>query len=743
VSASPRDRLRSISTNPVNLLCLGLALVWLAMALFARPIGDYGVETDFYGDAVYAEAWRAGHATVMNGYRGPGYHLILGVLGWVTGDLFLAGKLLSVLAAALGLRLLAGLLGSLWGRAVALCGVLFVAAVPVFLHYTFRACTDPLFWFLFVAVLVLLFREEGPTVRNWAEAGAVAGLAWLVRYNGAVLVPVALVVALLVIRPWRQALGATAAFLGTGLLVAAPWMAFLWRETGNPLWNRTYELVAANVYGGNPSLAEAGRLKTYVGFASLREVVAVDPGQVARSLLASIAGHLRGDVTELVGIPLAAVAALGLSLSWKIWRGRRPIAFLIAGGLTFGSLVPVFYNPRFMLPLLVWWGAAGAGVGAFAYRKEFEGKRRWWRAGYTGVVAGLLVAVVVSNGKVITRALDPASNDAPPWELLELGKRVKELDLPLGSDTPIAARKPQIGYVLGTPVVAIPFGSLDDLRRTGARYLLVSRAEISAYPNLRAFVEHPTTPPPGLRYVASYRGEVGGVGQFAALYEVEGTETADETEDGNAEGTYAPPAPEGLSRVDELRVRLARWYLIWDPTRPIGNLLERIDPANRTHLDVLLLSGDEAWVNGQFAEAYRIYKEARSEHPEEDRVRYRLAGLRLLEGDTLRPRLLLSDSGIPAGADTALWWEARGAALLESGEYTAAVAPFLVSLDFAPKRARVYRSLGDALLQGGRLEDALASYDTCLRFSAARDPALEERVKELQEAIRGTKESGP
>ena len=57
---SPRD--------PLNLIALASALVWGIVAVFHRPIGDFGVETDFYGDfARYSAQWIRGEPTVMNG----------------------------------------------------------------------------------------------------------------------------------------------------------------------------------------------------------------------------------------------------------------------------------------------------------------------------------------------------------------------------------------------------------------------------------------------------------------------------------------------------------------------------------------------------------------------------------------------------------------------------------------------------------------------------------------------------
>ena len=83
--------------DPLNIIALACALAWGLMAVFGRPIGDYGVETDFYGDFVpRAKKWMEGEAQVGNGYRGPAYYLVLGVLGSIFRDYFMVGKLLSV-----------------------------------------------------------------------------------------------------------------------------------------------------------------------------------------------------------------------------------------------------------------------------------------------------------------------------------------------------------------------------------------------------------------------------------------------------------------------------------------------------------------------------------------------------------------------------------------------------------------------------------------------------------------------
>ena len=49
----PRFHVRAFLNDPLNLVALAAGLFWGVVALVWRPIGDYGVETDFYGDFVF------------------------------------------------------------------------------------------------------------------------------------------------------------------------------------------------------------------------------------------------------------------------------------------------------------------------------------------------------------------------------------------------------------------------------------------------------------------------------------------------------------------------------------------------------------------------------------------------------------------------------------------------------------------------------------------------------------------
>src|SRR5215470_18053476 len=101
--AVARPRWLKSLLGPVTLICLIhlLTLVYLARQ---HPFGNYATETDFYHlYAPDAERLASGQFP-QNTYQGPGYPAALALvakLAGMSGDLFTAGKWLSVVCAVL------------------------------------------------------------------------------------------------------------------------------------------------------------------------------------------------------------------------------------------------------------------------------------------------------------------------------------------------------------------------------------------------------------------------------------------------------------------------------------------------------------------------------------------------------------------------------------------------------------------------------------------------------------------
>ncbi len=83
----------------IPLIVVGLYfVVLLVAALVYHRIGDYGVETDFYEGMVYeAKEFLKGNL-IIEGYKGPLYPIVLGILGFLFSDFFKVGVILSALS---------------------------------------------------------------------------------------------------------------------------------------------------------------------------------------------------------------------------------------------------------------------------------------------------------------------------------------------------------------------------------------------------------------------------------------------------------------------------------------------------------------------------------------------------------------------------------------------------------------------------------------------------------------------
>ena len=644
--------------DPLNWVAVAVVLVWGAVALWWRPIGDYGVETDFYGDFVpNARLWFQGHPGLMKGFRGPLYYLVLGT-GMQLMDAFVFAKLLAAVCAGVTVRLVGALLRGLFGRTWAVAGVLFLAGNAVFMDAAYRAGTDLVYFALYTATLTVLLRRDGAGVRSWLAAGALAGLAYLTRYNGTSLVLIGLVVAAVAVRPWRRAGLCAIAFAAAWLVVVSPWLGYLWHQTGDPFWNRTYTLIAEDVYGPHAVDANTWQLADRVGFRSLADVARLDPGRFWGDMAGNVVGHVRRDVQLLVQPVWAGLSLLGLILGWRAWRGRRVMAFALAGLLTFLVLVPVFYNQRFMLTLLIWWAAAFGGLvhATVCWLDRRLVRRRVGRQGpadaggpspaaVRGVLGVAALAVVVVSAVGLHRARDPGDGPEMPVVLLDLARQARASGWTFDDTTPVCARKPQIGYLLGAPWVMTGLGEdASVLAAKGVHYLLISGIEVYFKPFLARVLQDAARgqAPPGMEQIAFSRlrtrsGEL----QAAALYAIPAAQPWQRPE---PERPRPPsPPPPGLGRIDYLRVKLLRWYLTWAPDEPLLPLLDTISARGREHELVRMTEGDVHLVDRDLDGAARLYTEQLAREPGHPGLLLRLALVHDLQGDQAAYARVMAD----------------------------------------------------------------------------------------------------
>lgn len=453
------------------------AALGLVVSLRTAPLGDLGVEADFFAElAPAAQELAAGRFAVANHpFKGPLHAFVLvpvhaalaplGV-GW-----YRAAVLVSLLAAAGTLLLLHRLARDLAGPRAAAVALAVAAALKVFFIHAHKAASDPLFVLLVTAAAtILLTGRPGP--RAWLGCGAAAGLAWLTRDSGVVVAAWALVV-LLAVDPWRQSWrrrsSAAACVAGGFLAAASPWLVATRAQTGGWLASRNLQNIVDEFYGGET----AARIPEG-GFVSLGQLVAHDPGHFVTHFLGNLPRHFVADLNQVTGLTFGALALALLAL--LAWRrpDRRQWSYLLLGALMFTALCAVFYRPRFSLPLVPVW--------AFAVALAVERLPRW-----RGAVAAVVVAAAVTlhaghAARAVRfyaaqqpRHLEAAIAAAPRWAAGAVDDD--------GRPAALMARKAHLAHYAGLRFVPYPLMArdqqdlVDRARARGATFLAVSRIE--------------------------------------------------------------------------------------------------------------------------------------------------------------------------------------------------------------------------------------------------------------------------
>ena len=496
-------------------LILLYGIYWALQAFTIHRLGNYSVETDFYwkyGPA--AQALREGRVLIENfDSKGWGYPLVVAAFSWLGLDLFRAGQVISLLSACVAAFCVFRIHRRLLGSALAFLTVLLLLGNLTFVTNTYQVGTDMFFFAVLIASIALLLAPPRPGWKAIAASGLLAGWAFTTRYNGLILWPASVIALVLILdqeSPLSVRLRRAALWSGAFLLAAAPWLGVNWAHTGNPLTNNNYTNVGYAVFGeGNwESFFYGGTRKIH----SFADVVLLDPGRFVRVMLWSIANHVKRDATELVP-PLWSIFALfGLLLVMLRWRTRLWGAYLLFGAFTFLTLVPVFWGARFSLPMLAFYSALA--VAPFGWEKVAGRVERFERRFPVRIFVFLLLWIpgIVS---AYARAGDPENPEAiqvGPYETMDAIAYLREN----ARGETLLARKPHVAFLSGLkfaplPQVDTPAALHETARHVGARYLLVSRAELALRQAIQPFAD-PEARIPGFRRVFESPG--------ALLYEV-------------------------------------------------------------------------------------------------------------------------------------------------------------------------------------------------------------------------------
>jgi 4-amino-4-deoxy-L-arabinose transferase-like glycosyltransferase len=408
----------------VTLLLFGLVLRIAYAVAFTGAISSEGAEY-----ATLANNLLSGKGYIGIAFEGPQllfpplYPLAIAAASLLTGGTFSGSIAVSVVAGALLILPVSSIAGRVYGTGAALISAILVAVHPTLVVLSASPFCESLYITLFVSGVYFTLRcLDGDTLRHALLAGVMLGLAYLVTPQAFAL---GLVYAIgLAIRPGARrsrALGQAAGLVVAFLLVAAPYVAFLYSQTGairleykSPVNASINERVLSGMEHGRAQYEVGADLEPKGTFLLPRErlarlheserraglldvFVAEGPRGMQRAVML-LAG------AEFLGSPaIAWIAVLGLfSAPWDRRQLTEQAVLLAAAAVSVLVVLSIVHTEPLryfmvLIPLLIVWSARGVVVlGRWAGATYAN----LARSRYPSRTAGLIVSAAVIAGIV-------------------------------------------------------------------------------------------------------------------------------------------------------------------------------------------------------------------------------------------------------------------------------------------------------------------------------------------------------
>jgi hypothetical protein len=492
-------------------------LALLAALLFFIALALFGARWHWVEEAGTAErdGYVAQAKQILGGtlprdpFRPLLYPLLTAGLALLSGDAFLAARLLSNLAAAALAwqcwaygRRLAGPAAGAWAMALA-------AVNPNLWILGQHVSTDMLFAALAAGALLagLLYLEE-PGLGTALAGGALLGLAAFTRSNAVFLLP-PLLAAWWLARsgePRRRRLMHLVAAAGLAVLVLLPHWALRQAVFGDPFHDENWKNLAWKLHG-YPDWSYLDRVPFSGGLAVVRDdpaaVVRGGVSEIVRFLFEGGASQLFGTWAHVLWITAGAVVAVQR-------RASRISALWLLGscGIFFTAIAFAFFTWGRLLLLLI---PPGYGLAFAPWSLELRGR------GKQALNATALALVLLLAVKTFGFRLPAFIAHHPYREVAELQRL--DADLPRGAA--LAGSSPFLGRYLRHPYLDLPdafgpeiaeprlwFARIEPLiRRAGVSYLVVGSIDLRDRPaSLLGLSDGEAAPVSWLRQVGRREG---------------------------------------------------------------------------------------------------------------------------------------------------------------------------------------------------------------------------------------------
>lgn len=352
-----------------------------------------------------------------------------------------------------------------------------------------------------LTLLTLGLGLEGGRAGWFAAAGAAAGLAYLTRSDGLLLLLVALSTPFLsrftphVSRPTPHALRFTIFVFLAFFLVTAPWFLRNWQAIGTPLPPGGLQSLWFRQYTDLYSFGQTFSPQTYLdwGWAN-----------ILRSKLHVAASNLARVIAEDGLIFLFPFALIGL---WTLWRKRLYWPFLLYAPLLWFAMTFAFTYPGWLGGLLhssaAWlpFVFAAAAIGLDASIEWAARRLPHWDPQRSAPIFGALAVGLAAalSGTIYWTGVLGGSLDDPAWNRSDLIYRQVDAwldDHAAPNDLIMINNPPSFYYHTGRSSVVVPAGGpetvLEICRRYGVRYVVLDRNVVPALePLYRGEMSHP------------------------------------------------------------------------------------------------------------------------------------------------------------------------------------------------------------------------------------------------------------
>lgn len=502
-----------------HVLSLVYFLILISISFSYHKIGDYGLETDFYMRYVpNAESFLNG-SIVIDGFQGPMYPMLLGLVKSIVGDYMKAGQLINALSVSLFLLAITLVFKRIFSTPIALGIFLITAANKHIIQNTYSCGTDMLFLGLLGGMIYFLLIEQKASWKNIILTGVFAGLTFLTRFNGLFMV-LGILFSYTILNiyhvNWKDRLIHSAAVFTLFLGIYSPYGFYTQSEKGSFMFNTNYKNVAWTYQAEGKVTWDEFWHENWCGKNNIHgvtDVVFYDFGAFVSNYFSTLITNLSNDFDQLLGTIdhssqtakeetsfygylIGIMAIIGL-LSYLLnfpKDDRRQIAFIVLNLIFWGVLGLVFYNPRFSMFLIPFYLVMAMRVFELPAIKKAMPSIQTWAIPLISVIFFIISAKDAKSYNTDKISIGPK-------EMPKLQKWFKRNEPTPKAGDGIFARKPHIAYYTGLkfnmfPVVKSWEEFLSKIKERNIKYIYYGNFEYGHRPQLRILTEPKKVPPP-------------------------------------------------------------------------------------------------------------------------------------------------------------------------------------------------------------------------------------------------------